>query len=538
MATIPSGDFVTVSLGLGLIAIYALERFNTPPSNRASTTAVRYYSAASAYILLYLLAYIILLNYPTLTNKLIESAGDANKQLNNLPTTVVVALLLSILIPKVPGLSKVDSKVRRFLQNLAAIPIEALRLSKEIHDVPYVVPFRRQTEVSERMKSGGFREEDIVFEDGKAAQHLWTKITAVIYSLEAWERDTRFAAFAQERGGQFERLKDRHKRLTAMAINCFTLVGQPSGGGHEDPMQEAVSRFCTNFMAEADDLFQEICHYISQGVLKCKLTHGARCRELEDMGFLPPKEKHVRALSINQVLTLTGILLILLLVNFVFVSPKTWEGREETLLMVTMIVSIYSVAVMCAVYPKDVWALFRKERGKFFPVAGYLLSGIGAVLISIPIGLIFKTLIYSKGVLNLTDAAVKAWDIFFSVEYPWMFMAFATAIVTAFLIDFRPPQGLPAKWHRWLEAAMQAAVTALAALLVHWWLGDLATKHGEKTPPLISVLIVSATVGFALGFIVPTWYRRAQMAEQRTLSVVRAQDTGPNSDRAAVAQSS
>jgi hypothetical protein len=131
------------------------------------------------------LAYIILLNYPAVTNHFIESAGDTKEQLNNLPETVVVALLLSILISKVPVLSKADSKVRRFLQNLAAIPIEALRLSKELHDVPYVVPFRHQTEVSERMKSSGFREEDIVFEDGKDAQHLWTKITAVIYWLES-----------------------------------------------------------------------------------------------------------------------------------------------------------------------------------------------------------------------------------------------------------------------------------------------------------------------------------------------------------------
>ena len=531
MLTTASGQFVTVCLGLGLIAIYALERFNTPPSNRASTTAVRYYSAASAYILLYLLAYIILLNYPTLTNYLIGNAGDAQEQLQNLPTTVVVALLLSILIPKVPLLSKADSRVRRFLQNLAAIPIEALRLSKEIHDVPYIVPPKHQTEVSERMKSGGFKEEDIVFEDGKTAQHLWTKITAVIYSLEHWERDARFVAFTHERRGQFERLKERHKRLTAMAINCFTLVGQTGGGGPEDTMQEAVSKFCTNFMAEADDLFQEICHYISQGVLKCKLTQGARCRELEDMGFQPPKQESVRALSINQVLTLTGILLILLLVNFVFVSPETWKGREETLLMITMIVSIYSVAVMCAVYPKDSWALFQKKRKKFFPAIGYLLSGIAAVVMGIPISLIFKTLIYSKGDPNLIVAASIAWDQFVSVSYPWMFMAFATAIITAFIIDFEPPEKLPAKWTRWLEAAMQAAATALASLLVHWWLG-------ESAPIWYRVLIVSATVGFVLGFIVPTWYRRAQMADQTASSKVRAQETGADSDRAAVTLSS
>lgn len=537
MLTITSGQFVTVCLGLGLIAIYALERFNTPPSNRASTTAVRYYSAASAYILIYLLAYIILLNYPTLTDRFIEDAAEGSEQLKNLPANVVVALLLSILIPKVPILSKADSKVRRFLQDLAAIPIEALRLSKEIHDIPYVVPRRLQNEVTERMKTIGFKEENIVFEDGKSAEHLWTKITSVIYSLESWERDTRFAVFAHERVGQFERLKDRHKRLTAMAINCFTLVRQTDGGGPQDPMQQAVSRFCANFMAEADDLFQELCHYISQGVLKCKLTQGARCRELEDMGFLPPKEEPVRAVSINQVLTLTGILLLLLLVNFVFVSPGTWEGREVTLLMVTMIVSIYSIAVMCAVYPKESWAFFQKKREKPFPVASYLLSGIAAVLISIPISLFFKTLIYSKGDPKLTAAAIMAWKEFLSVSYPWMFMAFATAIFTAFLIDFEPPKTVPAKWHRWLEGAMQAGGTALASWFVHWWLVGVSQSQ-ENVPLLFRVLLVSAIVGFVLGFIVPTWYSRAQKAEQTALSAVRAQDEDAGSDRAAVTQSS
>jgi amino acid transporter len=196
--------------------------------------------------------------------------------------------------------------------------------------------------------------------------------------------------------------------------------------------------------------------------------------------------------------------------------------------MITMIVSIYSVAVMCAVYPKDSWALFQKKRKKFFPAIGYLLSGIAAVVMGIPISLIFKTLIYSKGDPNLIVAASIAWDQFVSVSYPWMFMAFATAIITAFIIDFEPPEKLPAKWTRWLEAAMQAAATALASLLVHWWLG-------ESAPIWYRVLIVSATVGFVLGFIVPTW---SQMADQTASSKVRAQETGADSDRAAVTLSS
>ena len=59
-------------LGGLLIFIYATERFNTPRTIRASTTAGRYYSAATIYLLIYLVTFFLFSKYPHLLKLLIS----------------------------------------------------------------------------------------------------------------------------------------------------------------------------------------------------------------------------------------------------------------------------------------------------------------------------------------------------------------------------------------------------------------------------------------------------------------------------------
>ncbi|NIM99521.1 MAG: hypothetical protein GTO24_16050, partial [candidate division Zixibacteria bacterium] len=348
-------------LGILIIALYAVERFNTPPSNRASTTAARYYSAALAYVLIYLIFYYLLTKYPHLLKLVLKAVGDVPPPdwAKDGSSTIIVALLLSILISKTPVLSRADTRLRKFLQNLAAIPFEALRLSKEIHDAPFSVPETLHGKIKDHLIRRGFEEEDVVFGNGKHSGHLWTKNAALMLKLELWEQDARFAAFMYERRGQLSRLRERYERLSGMARNCLSLIRHPTSGDNKDPMHQAITKFCSSFADQTDDLFEEICRFISQGVLKCKLTQGARRRELEDTGFKPPAVEATRALSIDQVLTLWGILLGFSLVNFILIT-QAWKAPGKVLLMTTMIVTIYSIAVICAVYPKERWALFRK----------------------------------------------------------------------------------------------------------------------------------------------------------------------------------
>ena len=65
-------DNLEILFGAVLIAIYAVERFNTPPTIRTSTTAGRYYVAVIVYLLIYLATFYVFTKYPELVERLEE----------------------------------------------------------------------------------------------------------------------------------------------------------------------------------------------------------------------------------------------------------------------------------------------------------------------------------------------------------------------------------------------------------------------------------------------------------------------------------
>ena len=58
---------IDIVLGVVLVALYASDRFNTPPTNRSSTTAARFYSAGGLYLCVTIgIYFLLLLGFPQL----------------------------------------------------------------------------------------------------------------------------------------------------------------------------------------------------------------------------------------------------------------------------------------------------------------------------------------------------------------------------------------------------------------------------------------------------------------------------------------
>lgn len=505
-------DNIEILFGVFLIVIYALERFNSPPTIRASTTAGRYYAASFVYLLIYLMTFYIFTKYPQLLNYLNlspEITEDSPiKSANSTP--VFVAMLLSLLLPKVLFFSELDARLRRFLHRLAAIPYEAIRLSKEIQQTRFQIPESIKPLLVHELVGQGFDLTEVETDSKDAVIQRWINISSLMLQLEEWEISNQFSTFVHDRNGQYERIKERYKRLTTMTHNEITLNQQASEQPKLEALQDAVIQFRTNLHEEQNAMFSEICDFISHGILKTCFRYGSRANTLQNMGFQNFVKNDVKGLSVNHTIALFGLLLALVLINFIIFRPPD-SNVERILLMITMIVSIYSAAVICAVFPKQRWIFFQHEKTKYYPSIGYMASGLLAISASIFISLFFKALIFASDpeVNGINTPFSKAWENFTTDSYPWLIMSFVTAVTTAFLIDWRHPRWLRERWQRITEAGIQAIMLVIAAMLVHWWLTDLSVheQFSGRVPDLGSVLRVSSIIGFVLGYFVPTWYR-------------------------------
>lgn len=502
-------------MGATLIIIYALDRYNMPPTNRSSTTAFHYYTTAFVYCSIYLFLFFVLSNYRNLLTPLLDTFGsDVSEKLyknTGEATPIFLALLLSVLLPKLPLLAALDEKLRKFLQKIASIPVAAIKLSNHIKVSPFVVSEDIRDKIKRKLIDSGFHEDDIDFSTTDGPQHLWIKIASVMEELESGNDQETFSAekfdftgFIHRNKAEYHKLKRRYRVLTQMAKNCFEVARMDSGKHNKYELSKTAKQFMLSFNAQAKELFGDICIFISGGVLEHDLTERARLQELTAMGFrIAHKPSH--GMSVHKVVTLIAILTILLLTNFIIFTPKGW-GPEKLLIMAVMIATIYPLAVVCGIFPKQRWRFFHRSDTDERPVASYLLSGMMAVALSVPVSLAFKVLIFAKSSTEVSALSL-AWTDFLSGTYPWHFMAFTTAVVTAFLIDNRPSKRWSENKQRWAEGVLQSIVTMLAGLFVYWWLS--ATLLPDKIPNLIFLSATTLLIGFILGFHVPHWYRRA-----------------------------
>ena len=133
---------------------------------------------------------------------------------------------------------------------------------------------------------------------------------------------------------------------------------------------------------------------------------------------------------------------------------------------------------------------------------GYVLSGLVAAALAITFRIVSEAIIEAKqqdSIITTVLGIVQHW------KWQWTTMTLVTTVTTAYLADNRANEWVAVQWQPWIEGLVQGLVTALAMGLTLW----LLTDSGADTSHLLWRLPVSFVLGFILGYILPTWYRRA-----------------------------
>ncbi len=523
--------YVEIALSAIVILVFAVDRFSIPPSDpkagvaphrisRSTTTAASYYTAVSLYGAIALGLFAFLLLSPPALNRLVSTApaiGDIPLWARQSPP-LLVALILTVLLPKIPILSGMDEWFRTRLQRMAAIPHEVRRLSAELRRAPFRADAQHHKDFVEAMVDKGFEAADIRFEEGSPAYYLWTKLSLLMRELDGWEADERFTSYVLTYPNEFNALKLRYEALSPRARRCFGLLRELATTPESSNKGGAVYAYRDDFVQEVEGLLNDVYEAISNAVLLCEFTQRARVSQLIKLGFgMEPSPP--RRLTLNELLGLFTGLTVVYAFGFVVMRQIGRPGERldpRLFVLAIMIAAIYCLAVWCAIYPKSRWSFARRHSENGRPWGWYLLSGLAAAASGSLVSFANQT------VTNGLDL-VKAWEAYWQLS-PWAIMTFATAYGLAFLADDEPRDGLmgllTAGRLRWVEGLGMMAVLAVTAWLVHNFLVSMheAALMLRASDPSVQVLpvrslrdieLLTIIIGFAIGNLVPSWYRSA-----------------------------
>ena len=533
---------LSVLVGLFFVLIYSWYRFHVPATNRSSTTAARYYMAAVAYTLWGASLYLLIVWGPDLLSTVLAGMDKDEVRANvehffaafsgyGLSFPLVVALAVTVMLPRVGPLAAVDRRIRERLEAMAAIPYEARRLSDQLagsdsaaDDVAFSVPETVRARVRRVLLDQDFQPEDIAFDEGARLARLWTKVAVLYLHIDGWKRDRRYVSFCSSCPEGLEEIRSSYAELTPRVKRCLRFVRRISADG-----VDVAGEYEAEVERQALRLLRRLYDVISAGVLQCELRQDDRTQRLATMGFHFTRPLRPSPILMLHRLTtlLTGLFVVLLIgysVSWAFADPARRPPYPRIFGLAVTVALTYITAVFWAVYPKEQrWALAMREHASGErPVLFYMIAAVLAVASNAPIAFAWawvKTQLWPPrtGVISVTMEFVGALS--------WLLIGFATAFVTALLID--DTRESPFRHlGRWSEALVLALVTAGAAAVAI----QIQISYGR--PPSGGVLqgiVLAGIVGFVLGACVPTWFRVAPRTRVETTTAARpAPDVEPS----------
>jgi hypothetical protein len=522
----PPFDLVVGAL---LVMLAASDRFNTPLTNRSSTTAIRYHAAAWAYYALLLSTYVTVATSH-------QALGCLQRLVGRLPgggpgasPILAAAFVLGALVPRMPVIAGIDEWVRRRLQSMASIPSEVRRLTAVIRRARFTPDAELQEHTRQFVEDLGIDRTLLDFRSGPDVRHAWTRLSVLRVVLDHWESNRRFAVFMSDFRTEVDTLKETYARMVAKARTALDLAGAPdgSGGAIDARHARAAGAYLADFKQQTMECAIGMMMLISRALLQCDVTWKARAADLKSIGYDVRQSDPALALD-ELLLVVFGAWVIML---FGFVSLQGFSAStsiEELLARTLMIAVIYGVAVGCALYEREHRS--RDALGTTRPIVRYVAVALAAAVAGLIVSFWFHCAIF----MSVTDAFDRL-----RVVYPWFVLTLLVSGLTAVFLDNQPSDRLGRTGLRALEATGMAIALMLAAVLVHAWLSQrcakVANPRGYVVPPREGVLIISGIVGLFIGGCVPTWYRDARRLRSASATAVvpRAADGIPSAGEAA-----
>jgi hypothetical protein len=520
------GNLAYGACGL-LIVIYAWGRFNTPPSNRSSTSQKLYWSSCAGYVLSALavfVALVILLKSGPWRKILIPSGDDAS-----LPVPLVATLAMTTLLPSLPMLKRVDEWFLAIFLDWAEIPGEVKRRAAGLTSESFQVTREDVVELREAYGDGSYGNtlaDHLRQGSGEGlelSQCRFTRVVKLHHRINKLTGASRYSDFFVESDKDWTELDRKTSDFLRRSAVSLSLAERLRAVDNAEAYEELVEERRQQFAQSCQEIFRALALFLARAVLRSEASEKDILRRLRDIGFAAAEPMNLPRFPINSLTGLALGVFIYLVLAIPFFGQVMGMSDQQTggLTTAAKVTLVRLLTVGVTVWLLQRYAFFRREPGEPLRFFAYVVNGIIAAVVAAGICLAFH-------LGDLDPLAASHGDL------PLISLSFLLCTAVAACCDDWVEDKAPPVWWRFAEAGGCALVMAAGMGIIMTYLGD------TLPPPLrvaalpawkIALLVtMPSALALVIGACVPHIYRSAW----RAATARRQQASAPDAAAAAV----
>lgn len=484
-----------------IVGLHAIQRYNTPASNRMTTTRRLFLASGAGYVAASLVLY-GLLSEIVLKPGMLHLLGiqDVTKLLAQYTAPpVLAAVVLTTLLPQVPMLKAADAYMLAWFQKRGRIPSGVSDLADELTLARLVLS---DTSL-DASRSWVTRDVDVPSELASrlavaapdTPQGALTALVVLHRGVEALVTESRYRAFSRKNAAAWQRLRSLFHVFAAQSQAFFVLFEQLEPRAGDDASGAALKRARAHYFGIAGEVHRATAEFLAQGLLAVEDSGSGIRQQLRRLAFTT--EEIACPTPPIGALVFMGTMVVVALLGIICLVPPP-AGSLPPAMVAVVIGTTQTCALLFAALPKLRWMFFRRAPDGSMPFLGWLFSAAAAFAVS---------LVIDRGSIALVQRDLHA---ALAVEQyplsPSAFMAFGLALTIGMLCDLEIGLG---RVRRLLEGVLAGAAMMLCIGLCLGLL-QLPSRTEGVLPFRIFPFALSFGLGFVAGAIVPHLYRVAR----------------------------
>jgi hypothetical protein len=493
-----AGGVYVMLLCIGMVALYAFNRYNTPATNITTTTRSLFYLTGCCYVVSSL-ALFFLLSEVVLKPGVLQVMGlDGGEKLAaELSAPLLAAIILTTLLPSTPWVNTFDQWLLKVFQDWGRIPTGVSHLANRM---PLNALSVRDSDIADLGKwiahSGDLPNRLIAClgADPDAPSGWMTRVMRIFKETEKLKDTPRYADAFRSILSVWQGLQSDFRVFISQSDAFFVLFNSLKAQDSET-IQKALLQADADYKDRCDALYRSLTEFLAQTMLISEDTGHMVDQRLRWLGYeIATEEEFI--LPIGPFVFM-GLALMITILGLVALWPQPQvSGSVPLAVVAVLIAATKAIGAAAAVLPKLRWPAFRKSDAGELPYLGWVISALAAAVISFAFERIAAAVCYGSSDVIFNFSLYKPTPL-----APTSFMlCLAVAILCD--VDFRLGTGPARRWKEALICSGTMLVSVVACL-----------RLAHLPAPTSFPYIVSSLLGLVTGYFAPYLYRRARKEE-------------------------